>query len=181
MKVFITVAYVILIMLATAVALDDSSEESQFNQLQALEMGSSYHSDQVTKTMIGFDNIISFDDQPKIEDIALNEVSDNLNSIINSNDYIGPYKINFANDEGFKNPVVDPLIQLIQEDTALGVVLNGNENQGNLDLRMDINTIFGEIINLNEELSNGEDIKDALEITDTHYEESIFYSSGNTY
>jgi hypothetical protein len=161
--------------------LDDSSEGPLSNQLPAPEIGLSDHFDQVTKTMIGFDNIIGLDAQPKIKDVALNEVSNNLNSIINSKAYISPYEINFAMDVWFKNPVENPLIPLIQKDSALGVILNGNEDRGNVDLRKDINTIFSEGIVLNEESSNEEDVKDAFRITDTHYEESIVYSSGNTY
>lgn len=76
MKALIIITY-ILISLASAVALVECSDESQFNQLQALEMGSSDHSDLITKTMVGFDNIISLDFQPKVEDITINEVSDN--------------------------------------------------------------------------------------------------------
>jgi hypothetical protein len=175
------VTYIILISLASAVALVDCSDESQFNQLQALEMGSSDHSDLITKTMVGFDNIISLDFQPKVEDITINEVSDNLNSIINSKTYISPYEIKIPIDAWFENSVGNQLIFLIQKDRALEVELSGIENQGNVDLTGDINTIFRDSIVLNEESSNEKDVEDAFRITDAHYEESITYSSGNTY
>jgi hypothetical protein len=153
MKGRIIAVCTIIILFAVAMALDTDSQN-----IQALEMAMDQDPNQFELTMNEFSDIINTDDSSSVEETTKDEMSNNLNSIINSNTYTSPYKISFEKNAWFIDPFEDPVSSL----DAVPI--------------KDLDTMFTEIAASDVDLINENDLVEAFIITDMHYEESVIGS-----
>ena len=153
MKGRIIAVCTIIILFAVAVALDTGSQN-----IQALEMAMDQDPNQFELTMNDFSDIINMDGSSSVEETTKDEMSDNLNSIINSKTFTSPYKISFEKNAWFIDPFGDPVNSL-----------DPMQIKG-------LDTMFTEIAASDVDLSNEKDLVDAFIITDMHYEESVIGS-----
>ena len=153
MKGRIIAVCTIIILFAVAVALDTGSQN-----IQALEMAMDQDPNQFELTINDFSDIINMDGSSSVEETTKDEMSNNLNSIINSKTFTSPYKISFEKNAWFIDPFEDP-------DNSLDPM----QIKG-------LDTMFTEIAASDVDLSNEKDLVDAFIITDMHYEESVIGS-----
>jgi hypothetical protein len=153
MKGRIIAVCTIIILFAVAMALDAGSQN-----IQAFEMAMDQDPNQFELTMNDFSDIINMDGSSSVEETTKDEMSNNLNSIINSKTFTSPYKISFEKNAWFIDPLEDPVNSL----DAMPI--------------KDLDTMFTEIAASDVDLFNEKDLVDAFIITDMHYEESVIGS-----
>ena len=165
------VACAVLGLLALAIAMGDDANKPQSENHLIPEEGIFYNPDMASQTMTGIDYRGSGNAQMETRHLIMDEISSNLNSIINANAYNSPYEIDFKKSIEFEDLVGSLEIQFIQE--GLSVDYTGSGEVSNiLDQGKDVNNLFDQILNPETEAPTGEIVEDAV-VTEIPADESI--------